>query len=70
MNDVEAKINRSSEVENPKDLATCNRLLLDQQRLEDQLENRKQELDTIRKGGLIKLVNDGSSEDLKLKKQS
>ena len=36
MNDVEAKIRRSEEVENPKDLATCNRLLLDQQRLEDQ----------------------------------
>ena len=36
MNDVESKIRRSEEVENPKDLATCNRLLLDQQRLEDQ----------------------------------
>ena len=36
VNDVESKIRRSEEVENPKDLATCNRLLLDQQRLEDQ----------------------------------
>lgn len=30
-------------------MATCNRLLLDQQRLEDQLENRRQELNDIQK---------------------
>ena len=41
MNDVESKIRRSEEVENPKDLATCNRLLLDQQRLEDQERLKK-----------------------------
>jgi spectrin beta len=49
VNDVESKIRRSEEVENPKDLATCNRLLLDQQRLEDQLENRKAEVEQIKK---------------------
>ena len=48
VNDVESKLQRSTEVENPKDLATCNRLLLDQQRLEDQLDNRRQELSDIR----------------------
>ena len=46
---MESKLQRSPEVENPKDLATCNRLLLDQQRLEDQLDNRRQELNDIQK---------------------
>ena len=49
VNEAEAKIGRSQEIENPKDLATCNRLLLDQQRLEDQLDNRKSELKNIQK---------------------
>jgi hypothetical protein len=48
---VESKLGRSIEQEDPKDLATCNRLLLDQQRLEDQLENRRQELNEIQKDG-------------------
>ena len=47
--EVENKIQRAADIENPKDLATCNRLLLDQQRLEDQLDNRKVELASISK---------------------
>ena len=49
ISDVESKVARSADIENPKDLATCNRLLLDQQRLEDQLDNRKVELESILK---------------------
>ena len=49
ISDVESKVARSADIENPKDLATCNRLLLDQQRLEDQLDNRKVELEAILK---------------------
>ena len=48
MNEVESKLEKSVEMEDPKDLASCNRLLLDQQRLEDQLDNRRQELNDIK----------------------
>ncbi|CAG5088442.1 Oidioi.mRNA.OKI2018_I69.PAR.g11841.t3.cds [Oikopleura dioica] len=48
VNEVESKLEKSVEMEDPKDLASCNRLLLDQQRLEDQLDNRRQELNDIK----------------------